>query len=348
MTNSVVPQISVCIPTYNGREHLKECIESIRAQTFEDFEALICDDQSADGTLDFARELAAGDARFRLIKNPRRFGLVGNWNNCIRQARGEWIKFVFQDDVVMPRCLEMLLAACQSANKTFGFCERDFIFENGTSESSRDWFMGHKKRLQRDYGTAASIQAEQAIKIAAQDPSHNLVGEPTITLIKKSIFTELGGFDEALIQFCDAEFWSRVMINYGAAFVPESLAAFRIHASATTSLNLEKRLFRMGTLDTLVLRYRFAFGRHFKPVRNPGITGKSVFSLRKECASDAANVWGQARQNNKTNDGFNALEEWKSVASHCAGLQTLAWCGRLIHLYRRIKTNIAKPQKAAQ
>src|ERR1700722_13168325 len=85
------PRISICIPTYNGREHLRECLDSVRAQNYQDFEVLICDDQSSDETLGFARELAQGDERFRFIQNPRRLGLVGNWNNCVAISRGEWV-----------------------------------------------------------------------------------------------------------------------------------------------------------------------------------------------------------------------------------------------------------------
>src|ERR1035441_7219492 len=83
-----IPVISVCIPTYNGREHLAECIGSIRSQTFTDFEVVVCDDQSSDGTLEFARQLAEGDERFRFISNPSRLGLASNWDNCGHEARG--------------------------------------------------------------------------------------------------------------------------------------------------------------------------------------------------------------------------------------------------------------------
>lgn len=94
------PRISICVPNINGRAYLAECVSSIRSQTLADYEVLICDDQSSDGTIDEVRRLADGDLPFRIISNPKRFGLVGNWNNCVEQARGEWIKFVFQDDVI--------------------------------------------------------------------------------------------------------------------------------------------------------------------------------------------------------------------------------------------------------
>lgn len=347
MTNwlpNKLPKVSVCIPTYNGRDHLKECLDSIRAQTFTDFEVVICDDESSDGTLAYARELAQGDVRFRFIANPRRFGLVGNWNNCIKQARGEWIKFVFQDDLIAPTCVEKLFSACEQAGKTFSFCAREFIFDDGVSAELRNWFSGHKQRLQSDYQSSPVIDAQTAARTAVREPTHNLVGEPTVALINRSVLRELGNFDEALIHICDAEFWSRVMVNQGAVFVPESLAAFRIHAKATTALNLGKRAYRMGVLDPLVIRYRFAFDRHFKPVRDPQLTGKSIRSLRMECASTAAHAWKQARLSVESKDrsSFNAFTEWKSVTSHCPGLQVVAQCGRVINFYRRVKMGISR------
>jgi glycosyltransferase involved in cell wall biosynthesis len=333
------PLISICIPTYNGREHLKECLDSVRRQTFNDFEVVICDDQSSDGTLEHARCLAEGDERFRFISNPCRFGLVGNWNNCIELSRGEWIKFVFQDDVIAPHCIEKLLHACQSSGKCFSFCARDFIFDDGASGESRNWFVGHKQRLQSDYELNPLIDAKSVARLMIHEPAHNLVGEPTATLANRSVFRELGKFDEALVHLCDAEFWGRVMINQGAIFVPETLAFFRIHTAATTARNHGKRAFRMGVLDPLVIRYRFAFGRHYGPVRSPQLTGKCILMLRLECASAAAHAWKQAGADDGSSgeSSVDKVIEWKSVVAKCAGLQTLANVGRVINLSLGLK-----------
>jgi glycosyltransferase involved in cell wall biosynthesis len=341
------PAVSICIPTYNGRQYFAECINSILAQTFSDFEVVICDDQSLDGTLDYARELAKGDKRFRFIANPRRFGLVGNWNNCVQQARGDWIKFVFQDDVISPSCVEKLLAACQREDKMFGFCERDFIFEAGTTEKLRDWFAGHKQRLWTDYQAGPVINTQQAARLAVNDPWHNLVGEPTVTLINKKLFQELRGFDEALIQLCDSDFWYRVMMNYGAVFVHESLAAFRIHSDAATTRNHAKREFRMSYLDLLVLRYKFVFDRYFKEARNPQITGKSLSSLRKECAVAASAAWCQARKSNHSGDD-SLFNEWTAVKSYYPGLQTMAYMGCGLNFWSRIKNGIKRRIRPAK
>lgn len=335
------PEISICIPSYNGRKHLSECINSIVAQTFKNFEVLICDDQSSDGTLDYARELAKGDERFRFIPNPRRFGLVGNWNNCVEQARSEWIKFVFQDDVIMPACLEKLLAACQRESKPFGFCERDFIFEDG-SELPSFWFAAHKQKLQSAYQAKPVISAEQAARLAASDLSLNPVGEPTVTLINKKLFRELRGFDDAFIQLCDSDFWYRVMVNHGAAFVPESLAAFRIHGEATTVKNHAKREFRMKTLDPLVLEYKFAFKKDFKAARNPRLIGKSILALRWKFMNSAAWAKAHAKYINNTSGDDSLLKEWIATVSHYPGLETVARVGGGFAFLRRIKNGVKR------
>src|ERR1700709_90296 len=93
-------RLSVCIPVYNGERYLDECLRSVRDQTHADFEVVIVDDCSTDGTRDVVGHHAAQDERIRLSVNAHNRGLVGNWNRCLELASGEWIKFLFQDDVL--------------------------------------------------------------------------------------------------------------------------------------------------------------------------------------------------------------------------------------------------------
>jgi glycosyltransferase involved in cell wall biosynthesis len=327
---SPAPRISVCVPTYNGAAHLRECLAGIRSQTLKDFEVIIVDDDSRDASADIASEFAREDPRFRVQRNPQRLGLVGNWGRCVALARGEWIKFAFQDDILAPACLEKLIEACARTRKPFGFCARNFIFDDGVGQSQRDWFENHARRLRKDYQDTAVISPGLAARIAAAEPAHNPVGEPTVTLIHKSLFQELGGFDDALIQLCDLEFWLRVLLNHGGAYVPGELAAFRIHAGAATAVNRSERAFRMG-LDTLILEYRFAFGRHFEIMRRAAESGKSALALRVECARSAARAWRQARQDPVLR------AEWQAVRARCPGLRALALAGAALEFPGRIK-----------
>src|SRR6476661_6387292 len=106
------PRVSVCVPTYNGALFLGETLACIEAQTMPDYEVVIVDDLSTDDTLALADAYAARDPRVRVIRSAERAGSSArNANRCITHARGEWIKFLFQDDLMAPTCLERMLQA---------------------------------------------------------------------------------------------------------------------------------------------------------------------------------------------------------------------------------------------
>ena len=85
--NALAPRVSICIPTYKGERTLGAAIESVLAQTLTDFELVVIDDQSPDGT----RELVAGfaDVRIRYFRNETNLGPEGNWNRCLVEAEGK-------------------------------------------------------------------------------------------------------------------------------------------------------------------------------------------------------------------------------------------------------------------
>jgi len=68
-----------------------------------------------------------------VIENERNFGLVGNWNRCIKLAQGEWLKFVFQDDLIHDECLAAMVRATQPADK-FVACRREILVEDRDEE----------------------------------------------------------------------------------------------------------------------------------------------------------------------------------------------------------------------
>jgi glycosyltransferase involved in cell wall biosynthesis len=101
------PKISVCIPAYNNESFIAEAIESVLAQSFGDFELLVIDDCSLDRTRQIVASFATRDSRIVLLENSRNLGMVHNWNRCLKVARGEFIKFLFGDDLLSaPNALE--------------------------------------------------------------------------------------------------------------------------------------------------------------------------------------------------------------------------------------------------
>jgi glycosyltransferase involved in cell wall biosynthesis len=92
--------LTVAIPTCNGAAHLAEALHSILNQECPPFELLVSDDRSEDETVKLVHDIARG--RARLVTNPKRLGLAGNWNQCMALSQTSWVTIFHQDDVMLP------------------------------------------------------------------------------------------------------------------------------------------------------------------------------------------------------------------------------------------------------
>lgn len=128
------PLVSICVPTYNGARFLSQCLDTALAQTWTDFELVIVDDRSSDGTFAIAAAYAARDSRVKLHQNDRNLGLAGNWNRCVLLSQGQWIKFLFQDDLLEPTRLARMLAVRRSDTPLIAV-RRALAIESETPES---------------------------------------------------------------------------------------------------------------------------------------------------------------------------------------------------------------------
>ena len=257
------PAVSVCVPTYNGEAYLAECLDSVLAQTFTDFEVIVVDDGSRDGTVALADRYAARDPRVRVHRNARNLGLVGNWHRCLDLARGEWIKFVFQDDLIAPRCLERMVAAGRAGHLMVA-CARDFLFDADTPPDMVEGFRSHRALLDENLGRETSAERFAALTVEHMDT--NLLGEPTVVLLHRSVFERFGRFNAHMVQLVDSEFWARVGTVLGVAYLAEPLATFRVHGGSATAHNHRSREARVQ-LDVLVMWHEFAFGSAYAELR---------------------------------------------------------------------------------
>ena len=102
------PRISVLLPAYRAEPYVDAAVESVRAQTFTDWEIVAVDDASPDGTHAKLVAWAGRDPRIRVDRNASNRGVTGNWNECLRRSRGELVVKIDADDVFRPRALEEL------------------------------------------------------------------------------------------------------------------------------------------------------------------------------------------------------------------------------------------------
>jgi len=248
--------VSICIPTYNGAAFLDDCLNSAKAQTHSDLEILVLDDCSSDDTLAVAERHARQDPRIKVSLNSCNLGLVGNWNRSIEMARGEWVKFLFQDDLLHPHCVEMLLAEGMAQGRPLVACDRDFLFDESIGDELREIYAYNRLRINEFLAPGRGASAAQYAAHIARLLQSNHVGEPTVTLIHRRAFADFGLFCADLAQICDVEYWARVAGQAGIAYLPDTLATFRVHAGATSAVNRASKMFRARTLDGLLLACR--------------------------------------------------------------------------------------------
>jgi len=104
------PKLSLGIPVYNGARYLPELFECLGNQTFTDFEAIISDNASTDGSEEICRQVAASDPRFSYLRNPHNVGAAPNFNLVFEQAAGQYFKWAAHDDLLAPTYLERCVA----------------------------------------------------------------------------------------------------------------------------------------------------------------------------------------------------------------------------------------------
>lgn len=106
------PRVTIGLPIYNGQNYLVTTMESLLAQTYADFELIISDNASTDGTEALCREYAAKDDRIRYIRNVENIGASANYNRVFELGRGLYFKWAAHDDLLAPtyleRCVEVL------------------------------------------------------------------------------------------------------------------------------------------------------------------------------------------------------------------------------------------------
>jgi glycosyltransferase involved in cell wall biosynthesis len=261
--------ISICVPTYNGAAYLAETLDSILAQTFSNLDVLVVDDQSTDDTVEIAHSYAVRDARIRIFQNHHNLGLVGNWNRCVELAKGEWIKFVFQDDLLTPDCIEKMINAL---NKSPGkekaiFCKKDHLIESINHPRDLKLLMNKINFFWDIFPDKVDIKPSDVIKVILNWPARNIFGEPSLFLIHREIFDRIGGFDDSFHHICDLEYWLRIGVNFPILMVPDTLVRIRIHENSASNFNRREKWLQMRHLDKIKLFRKFMYNDLYRSLR---------------------------------------------------------------------------------
>lgn len=203
---AAAPTVSVVLPVYNGGKYLAEAIESILGQTFTDFELLVIDDGSTDGSLQVLRDFEQKDNRIRLHTRENR-GLVPTLNELIQMSRGTWIARMDADDIARPERLARQL---------------DWLEQTG-ADVCGSWvqrFGSGDKRLVRLYQSDHAIKTELLFFSPFAHPS----------VMFRASLAKMLPYDDTWIKAEDYDLWIRaVEAGWKMSNIPEVLLLYRVH-----------------------------------------------------------------------------------------------------------------------
>lgn len=200
--------ISIVLPVYNGEKFLKEAIWSCLNQSYDNFELIIVNDFSRDRTLTIAEEWAAKDSRIKIINNSYNKKLPESLNVGHHLAKGEFITWTSDDNILKKDFLKLLYIEIQKENCDVVYSNYDIIWEDGS--------------LKREHVTGPITKLLFGDCIGAS------------FLYRKKVFTEIGGYNPELFLVEDYHFFFKASLVFRFKHLEENLYKYRIHGESLT------------------------------------------------------------------------------------------------------------------
>ncbi len=212
------PLVSVCIPTFRGEATIAQAIESVLAQTMVDFELVVVDDGSPDGTRDIIARYS--DTRIRFYCNASNLGPQGNWNRCLELATGTYFKLLPHDDTLAVDCLQRQVDVFNADTDqaiALTFCARTVLGPDGQP-------LGRRRFARQSTGHVGADE----LKLACVRAGTNVLGEPGALMFRRSLAMRVGLFDATNPYVIDLDYWFRLLSHGDGYYIDENLASFRV------------------------------------------------------------------------------------------------------------------------
>lgn len=219
---SATPAVSVCVPTFNYGRFLPDCIESVLAQTFRDWELVITDDDSTDDTEAIVTRYAAADARIRYVRNPVRLGMSPNLRHAAGLGRGRYLKILCADDWLTPTCLGSLHT----------LMERHPHVALATSAEIHCEAAGRPLRVQFLFGRPVSVISGEAM-LDRMAHGEGFGGNSSF-FIRRTGYAKVGGYDASIRYASDYDLGARLCRVGDYLHTDEPLFYGRRHAAASS------------------------------------------------------------------------------------------------------------------
>ena len=263
-------------------------------QSFRHWELFIHDDASKADVRAMV-EPYLHDARVTFARSPRRLGIGGNWNACLALGNGEYVQYLFQDDVWEPAYLQRTVETLE-ADKTLGFVAANHEYRLEGKSDGRDARYHAITAVKKKHLQSGRQDSTAFLRWwLGRGLRPNVIGEPSFVLLRRSLMEKLGPFREDLPQALDTEYWVRAMLRAPWWYIADELGAFRVHDSAASAVNeAEGR----GLFDRLSL-----FDLLLRELPRGELRGAAEQSLRDQLAVMTGKFMTRAKTGKKVSGG---------------------------------------------
>ena len=269
------PKLSILIPSYNHARFLPEAIESVLAQDFDDYELLIRDDASTDDTRRVLEYYAKRDSRIRFSINRVNAGMAQNWNLCIGEARGEYIKLLNSDDKLFTKDSLSKLAAMLDDNPSAVIaCSARYLIDED-SNILEYW---------DSVGTAGLHKGHDIILRCLRE-NINIIGEPAVVLFRKR--HAIQEFDIRFRQITDFVMWIHLLEQGDLVYTKEPLNVWRTHPNQQTKRN---EVHKIGQHEFYTFLIEYINQPWIQARETREIVFNQIFTIRRH-----GSQWGDAK-----------------------------------------------------
>lgn len=302
--------ISVIVPVYNTEKYVEECIKSVLAQTYSDFELILIDDGSEDSSREICQRMGEKDGRIRLIQREHK-GVSAARNAGMDVAAGKYLFFLDSDDLIHPQLLEALYKV-QEENQTVIAAEGWYEAEDGELPGVRQWEMKDESVWESIY-----LDNEKSIEVCLRRDREIALNGIGGKMILREAIKSLR-FDKSLSHGEDTWFIYQLLV--GGTGVSGLLLKWyyrRLHAMNT---------FRKSTTEAYRSRYISKYYIRTQEIENGRMS--NVIYLEWDILSNLIE-WHEISRKNKDNNFRNAIEEWFDIEKKHKVFIELKWWNRL-------------------
>ena len=276
--NEVMPKVSIIIPNLNGKKFIERCLNAVMATDYPDFEIIIIDDVSTDGSIEIAEKSYGSNPRIRIIRNKKTLGAAGTRNVGISASHGDIIVSLDNDGKVFPNWLKELVKVIRS-DPNIGAAQSKMIsFDGKRLMCAGEWIIPY-------LGWPIVVGAHEN-DISAYDKVTDILASGGAVAFKREVTYKIGHFDSKLLhlQFEDLDFSWRIWIaGYRVVLAPKSVLH---HEGSWTVLTLSKYkwanyITQRNCIRVLIKNHGLKNLTKYLPTSIAGMSFRALFHLIK-------------------------------------------------------------------